>query len=170
MYLGRIGQSRTIVSATAVAATVETEQDEPYVAAVFELPCAFLSNGGHSVLDELRVMETVQDVADVRQPALRAHIFNRIPTTPTAGTAYVPQMDRHVGTILIEGGAATAAEPYRKWRRVAPKVRQAHVRAQHDVTAYSDDSKLWVVLVADATYTPATATDITVHAVIRRHT
>lgn len=170
MYLGRVGHSRSLVTATGTAVTVESTQDKPYVASVFELPCAALTTGGHSVLEKLLVQESVEADADVRRPALRAHIFNRLPTTPVANVVYVPQLDRHIGTIMIEAGVAEASDQWRKWRRISTKAHQAHVRADLDLPAYSGESSIWLVLVADATVTPAAATSVTVHAAIRKHT
>lgn len=170
LYLGRIGESREIITATGTAVTVASSQDKPLVAAVYEFPCAFMTNGGYSTVEEIRLRETVEDEADVKRAAARIHVFNWGPTTtPVANTVYVPQTDRLAGTILVADDVALAESQWLGYRRISAKVHEAYVRCSLDVRARSGESSLWAVIVSDATVTYAASTTLDLTIVIRRH-
>ncbi len=169
-FLGRIGQPLHQISLGEITPTNTARTlDLPVLATAIEVPCVFYSTGGLSMLEELRVIEKVDAGADVRRPDLRAVFYKQNPGTINIAIPHDPDLTKYVGEILIKGGAAGAETPNVGWRRLSATKHEAVTVDPQIITADPAYSSLWLVLVADGTFTYAPGTKLYPTIGVSRH-
>ena len=171
-YIGRMGHNLLVYKSNAITPAYSAHPPgAPIIAGTIEVPCAFFNTEGESTIEWLRIVEKVDNAANIRTPSLRVHLMNAAPATaPTVGVPYNPEVDKWQCTILVETGYTTASDPFVKWRKGGPLISEAWCLPQIIAKGASSSTSLWFCVAADnAPYTPVSPTEIYVSFGIRRH-